>query len=245
MGSQAHLRIICSFILIICIFIFYPASIAQADVVDWSSFTRTLNDTFSGNNPHSGNNIIVLVFAILTFVFLAIILRLYFARQKQELKQYEINRERKLSHTDPAEGKQQRRWFRIKHRQNLRWVPSIKASQTKESQREKAELLDISGGGLRFQTTSMLSVGDEITFFLDIGEKKPLSVRGSVLRIEEQATLEQPAYQVAIQFADLRPGERDRLVSWITRGQRDIMHEDKIGASLSTSEGLEEEIISG
>lgn len=232
MGARAPVFKICGLITSASLHILGVVFDVHADVVDWSSFTRTVNDTFSGNNPHSSNNIIVLLLALFTVVLFAVISRFYQAKEKKEILQYEVNREKKRSQLNSsADAKQQRKWFRIRQSLLLKWIPSFKAIYARESQFEKAELIDISGGGLRFQTDSMLKVDDELTFVLDIGDKKPLSLRGRVLRVEEKEAPDRPVFQVAVQFGDLLSGERDRLVSWITKGQREIIHEERIAGS--------------
>ena len=209
-----------------------PAFAAPAE---WTEFARALNNSMGGHQLFTRNTFIALAIIIVICVVLFIMNRVYWNNRKKEIAQYEKKRLEHREHVEqtvkpqPSTGCQRRQWFRIKTGHLINWVQSLRSPAVKEDQYNRDQLVDISGGGLSFTTKSPLAPGDELNFQLDIGGKKPLNFKGRVLRVEEDGDIVQPTYFVAIQFSQLLSGERDRLVSWILKGQREELQEIKMG----------------
>lgn len=225
-----HLRpwLVISFLLVICMGYAGPAYAAPDE---WTEFARALNNSMGGNQLFTINSFIVLSMTIVIAVLLAALNHIYWKNRKEEIIEYE---KRRLEHSEqPAPqpqptGSQRRQWFRIKSSLLFKWIQSWRAAMAKENHYHKDQLVDIGGGGLSFTTKSALFPGDELHFQLDIGGKKPLNFKGKVLRVQNDGDTVQPTYFVAIQFSDLLSGERDRLVSWIIKGQREELQEVKM-----------------
>ncbi|MEN6389937.1 MAG: PilZ domain-containing protein [Syntrophomonas sp.] len=211
---------------------------AYAAPAEWTEFARALNNSMGGHQVFTRNTFIVLAIIIVVTIVLFIMNRIYWRNRKEEIAQYE---KRRLEHIEqparpkPSTSNQRRQWFRIKTNLLIKWIQSLRASTVKETQYNRDQLVDISGGGLSFTTHSALSPDDELNFQLDIGSKKPLNLKGKVLRVQDDGDTVQPTYFVAIQFSDLLSGERDRLVSWILKGQREELQEIKMEESAEPS----------
>lgn len=199
----------------------------QAESMSWDSFSRALNNAFTGNIM-SRNNLIVLIITLIVVLALMLVFHLYWKREREQI----LNHSKHISHSPslpqpPHNVRQQRRkWFRLRTDLLIKWIQSKRSTVVGEAHYRKDHLLDISGGGLSFKTSSFLSEGDDLTFLIDIGGKKPLTLKGRVLRVQEASAYNQE-YMVAIQFGDLLTGERDRLVSWIIKGQRAEMQDSE------------------
>lgn len=216
-------------LLIFCMGKSAPVSAAPAE---WTEFARALNNSMGGNQWFSRNTFIVLGMTIVITVVLFIMNRIYWKNRKEEIAEHEKRRMEQEQpvrpRPRPSHGRQRRQWFRIKTGLLIKWIQCWRAAMVKENQYNNDQLVDISGGGLSFTTQSQLSPGDELTFQLDIGGKKPLNIKGRVLRVQDDGDMVQPTYFVAIQFSELLSGERDRLVSWILKGQREELQETKM-----------------
>ncbi len=207
------------------------AAPAYAAPAEWTEFARALNNSMGGNQLFSRNTFIVLAITIVITALLFIMNRIYWKNRKEEIAEHE---KRRLKHVEqpvkpqPSASHQRRQWFRIKTSLLIKWIQALRASTVKENQYNRDQLVDISGGGLSFTTHSALSPGDDLNFQLDIGGKRPLNFKGKVLRVQDDGDTVQPTYFVAIQFSELLSGERDRLVSWILKGQREDLQEIKM-----------------
>lgn len=92
-----------------------------------------------------------------------------------------------------------------------RYLPGIA-----EFYEEKDDLiLDISGGGLLFNTKEKLSRGDLLVFDLHLTEEQVIhDLLGKVLNVEQNpADLEK--YKVHLKFVNIRPGEQELIVQLI------------------------------
>lgn len=207
------------------------AAPAYAAPAEWTEFARALNNSMGGHQILTRNTFIVLAMMSVITIVLFIMNRIYWNNRKEEIKAYEKRRLEHLEHPvklQASASHQRRQWFRIKTNQFIQWIQSLRASAARENQYNRDQLVDISGGGLSFTTHSVLSPGDELNFQLDIGGKKPLNFKGTVIRVQDDGDVVQPTFFVAIKFSELLSGERDRLVSWILKGQREELQETKI-----------------
>ncbi|MEN6347887.1 MAG: PilZ domain-containing protein [Syntrophomonas sp.] len=191
-----------------------------ASVTSWDQFSDSMNYSFSGQR----SNMLALIFLVMGFVILFVIIRVYFNREEkaERLSRKAYREKREAQEKQPG---QQRKWFRLKTSAEFRWIPTTMGDRVAENKFINDRMVDISGGGLCFATAELLNPGDEIEFILNTGEGKPMRLYGIVARIIEQEE-DELVNHVSIQFAGLRNGERDRIVSWIMRRQRDGIHEE-------------------
>lgn len=196
---------------------------AQAEVT-YRDVSRSISESFSGNRV----NVIGIVLTVLFFALVILIFHLSWLRKEKE-----INRKRRTRVALRPKGQPHKRsWFRLKISAEFKWVLVGEASKTKEEQYNTGRLVDISGGGVSFITGQKLNPGDEIEFLLDTGRDKPMFINGRVLRMDEETGHNDAVYKVSVQFGNLTNGERDRIVSFIMRRQRDRSAKNKEDLSL-------------
>lgn len=217
---------------------------AQTGVTDWSSFARSLNNTFDPSRAYTIQNAVLLVILILMLTLPLVLIRWYFSKEVQEQRQeYKQFRERRsLQKALQPVVEQQRNWFRLPIHLGLRWIPEAQASKTPERLYKKDKLCDISGGGLCFTTAAQLNPGEEIIILLEPVGIKPFRIHGQILRVEASLAPEIPEdnyddleaptpipepFEVAVEFVRMSLGEQERLISWIAQGQRDVIHDQK------------------
>lgn len=216
----------------------------QSDMSDWASFSRSLNDSFSPNHAYTVKNAVLLVLLIVLTALLILLFRWYFSREKQtERQQYLLYREHKKERAAlQPDSRQQRSWFRLPTSSAFKWIPADRADKTQERLYNRDKLYDISGGGLCFTTAAQLQPGEEIVVLLEPPGIKPFKIYGQILRVEENHitqtslpaddfqddTQPREPFEAALQFVSLPPGEQERLISWIAKGQREFIQEEKL-----------------
>lgn len=200
------------FLLLITLILALPA---RAEVT-YYDVSRSISDSLSGSRVSvAGIFLTVLFFALVFLIF----------RQSWLRKEKELDRKRRTRITLQPKGQPHKRsWFRLKTSAEFKWVLADEAPRKKEEQYNMDRLIDISGGGVSFITGQNLNPGDEIKFLLDTGKDKPMLVNGRVLRTDQESEQNSTLYKVSAQFGNLTNGERDRIVSFIMRRQRDSAH---------------------
>jgi hypothetical protein len=206
--------------------------------VEVNKFSSSFNEAFSGSQLLSMRNIVGFAL-ILVFILAFVIFYILWSKKEKEIhqKSYKVS-------WRPLKQGQKRNWFRLSTSTEIEWMPAGEAaSKAREIKYRRDRLVDISGGGLSFTTAETLNPGDEIKFLLDTGEDKPLTINGRVIRIfEEEAGQDGPVRRAAVQFADLLGGERDRVVSYIIKLQRDAIQKRKEEDAAPASEQQKEDI---
>lgn len=196
---------------------------ARAEVT-YHDVSRSISDSFSGSRV----NVAGILLTILFFALVFLIFRLLWLRKEKELGQKRITRVTLRPKGQPHK----RSWFRLKTSAEFKWVLAEEAPRKNEEQYNMDRLVDISGGGVSFITGQKLNPGDEIKFILDTGKGKPMLISGRVLRSDQESEQNSATYKVSAQFGNLTNGERDRIVSFIMRRQRDITTQKKVEVSL-------------
>lgn len=177
-----------------------------------------LKDTFNSPvaNKVSGITLILIVIACIAIVM---IFRYSFSREEQvQRTAREMYRERKRSQS----AGQKRNWFRLKTDAEIKWIDANLADKARENQYNVDQLIDISGGGLSFSTFELLNPADEINMILPVSPN-PLSIDGRVIR----SVPSDDAFHVSIQYVGMLDGQRDKLVAWIQKNQRNAMLVEK------------------
>ncbi|HWP97743.1 MAG TPA: PilZ domain-containing protein [Syntrophomonadaceae bacterium] len=216
----------------------------QTGVTDWSSFARSLNNTFDPSRAYTVKNAVLLVLLIVMLAIPVLLIRWYFSKEVQEQRQdYKrfLERRNQQKSLQPT-SEQQRNWFRLPIRLDFKWIPAAQASTTLERLYNHDKLCDISGGGLCFTTAAQLDPGEEIIVLLEPIGSKPFKINAQIRRIETSRVPQNPdhnyddedaytpfpePFDVAVQFIGISLGEQERLLSWIAQGQRDVIHDQK------------------
>ena len=217
---------------------------ALAQAVNWGQFSGSVNKGFSKENIYDTTKLYAFVVSIIAVIVIIAVFRWWSERQQQEqkksFKQYkEKQKELESKAQNPAH---KRKWFRLRTQAELRWIPAAQADHVKENRYFADQLVDISAEGMCFCTAEEITAGDEIRFLLDIGEERFLPILGEVVRLfdadvssnsnssaedgdEEAVEADQRVkHNVAIRFSYMTPGDNNRLVAWITKRQRDAIH---------------------
>jgi hypothetical protein len=137
-------------------------------------------------------------------------------RERRELEQ---RREQIASEAPPR--LERREWLRVAANLTLKVVPVGASPQ------EPAEILethDVGGGGLSFLTPVPPRRGTRLKFTLDLGERRPLVLRGSVVRVGAPR-LPDASSLVGVKFGEVDAATRERLIMWIAAtSRREIAH---------------------
>lgn len=180
----------------------------------WHDFSRSLNSALTDNKLLDLEN--VLGFVLTALLFYLVFLFISRAESKKVKSAYQ-NR-RSLTAVRPQGRSQNRYWFRMQTSAEFDWILADEALRAGKKKYNRDRLADISGGGLCFKTAVKLNPGDKIRFLIDVGRDKPMALNGKVVRTVEGN--DSGMHKVAVQFINILSGERDRIASWIMRGQR-------------------------
>ncbi len=198
----------------------------QTLALNWDEFSGAVNKGFRENQVFGFDDFMLLMVIILVSLIVVAIFRAQDMRKTKEMnRSFAEYKERTRA---ASAGKQQnRQWFRLRTRAEFSWILASKADTARQNQYHQDQLVDISGGGLSFQTAENLEANDEIVLILDTGGVKPLNIKGRVIRtVEENNKAEDgnnaALYNVAIQFVGLTGGQTDQIVNWITKREREI-----------------------
>lgn len=218
---------------------------ALAQAVNWSQFRGSVNKGFSNENIYDATKLYAFVASIIAVIIIIAVFRWWSEQQQQQqktnFKQYKEKQKEMESKTQNPAHK--RKWFRLRTQAELRWIPAAQADHVKESRYFVDQLVDISAEGMCFSTAEEITAGEQIRFLLDVGEERFLPILGEVLRLfdaevsgnsnssaeaggDEEAVeaTQRVKRNVAISFTHMTPGDNNRLVAWITKRQRDAIH---------------------
>lgn len=204
---------------------------AAVMAVNWNDFSHTVNKGFSNENIYDSSKIVAFVVSIIAVIVIIAVFQYWSkrARLEQEVTFQHYKEKQKEIASKTQNPAHKRKWFRLRTQAELRWIPASQTEHIKESKYNVDQLVDISAEGLCFCTAEELAAGTELRFLLDTGEERVLPIAGKALRIfdaEGGAEGDEPVkHNVAVQFTRMSPGDNDRLVAWITKRQRDAIHQ--------------------
>jgi hypothetical protein len=132
-------------------------------------------------------------------------------RERRELEQ---RRERIASEAPPR--LERREWLRVPATLTMKVAP-VSASPLAPA--EVLETCDVGGGGLSFLSDRPPRRGARLRFTLDLGERRPLAVRGAVVRVSPPRQSGAPSL-VGVRFAEVDDATRERLVMWVAQESR-------------------------
>lgn len=204
---------------------------AVAQAINWGDFSHSVDKGFSSENRYSSNKITAFVVSLIAVIVIITIFKWWSERKKreQEVNFHQYKEKQKEIESKTQNSAHKRKWFRLRVQAELRWVTAAEAEHTKESKYFVDQLVDISAEGLCFSTAEEMTAGVDIRFLLDTGENRILPIMGKALRIFDAEESSNPGelkkHNVAVQFTRMTPGDNDRLVAWITKRQRDVIHQ--------------------
>jgi hypothetical protein len=138
--------------------------------------------------------------------------------ERRERRELEQRRERIASEAPPR--MERREWLRVAASLTMKVAPAGASPQTPV---EIMETEDVGGGGLSFLSSAPPRRGTRLRFTLDLGERTPLAVRGSVVRVSPPRGGAGAPSLVAVKFGEIDSATRERLVMWIAaRSRREI-----------------------
>jgi len=79
----------------------------------------------------------------------------------------------------------------------------------------EARLLDLSAGGLRFESSESFAAGDVIDVRFNLAQTGPINVRGEVLRIAGRRNGDSGPCQYGIRFAGFDEATRVKIMTWV------------------------------
>ncbi|MDA8233825.1 MAG: PilZ domain-containing protein [Clostridia bacterium] len=82
--------------------------------------------------------------------------------------------------------------------------------------------LDISGGGIRFQTSVFLPEGTVVELKVDIQGHGQISALGKVIRTISSGEKEKKSYLIGVQFMIIEEKDRDKIIRHIFDKQREL-----------------------
>lgn len=199
----------------------YFLFIVPAQAANRNDALLDLKDTF--NTPVSGRSSITTTIISILICGIVIWVIYYYASQEKKTQRHSHEQHQEKIRLQRSSSQQKRNWYRLKTRGEFKWVPAELAPNVKENKYRHDQLIDVSGGGLCFSTAEPIANGDEIKLILSLGEKNPLVLNGKVIRAVEDAGV----HTVSIEYIGIRDGQRDRIISWILKNQRNIMQNQK------------------
>ena len=134
--------------------------------------------------------------------------------EKRERRELQRRRERIASEAPPR--LERREWVRIPAKVKMKVAA---ASTGPLSPALTLKTNDLGGGGVSFFTDRAPRRGARLSLSLDLGERRPLAVRGVVVRVNPPPRPGAPSL-VAVRFAEVAAGTRERLVHWIVAEER-------------------------
>jgi len=134
--------------------------------------------------------------------------------QQRERRELEARRVRIASEAPPR--LERREWARIPANVAIKVAPTSAGPRAPVTE---LETHDVGGGGLSFLSEEPPRRGTRLSFTLDLGERRPLAVRGVVCRVEPPRHPGAPS-RVAVRFSEISAATRERLIMWIAQRSR-------------------------
>lgn len=132
----------------------------------------------------------------------------------------------KLLHTVDIKRNQLRQYVRMEVNLPVKFrllkTENPDTSEVKRGQVVEAKIADISGGGLSFLGQKSLRPGDMVSLSFSLPEQTFAGVPAKVLRIGIQEGKTQTLYRHHLQFTNIAPAQRERVVRFVFDRQRQI-----------------------
>lgn len=198
-----------------------PASAAIASTspvimgLDYSSFSDTLNRGMSGQYNRNYGGLFIL------FGILAVVLACY-VLLRAVLP--DANAKKAKKSTDAPPAPQNRSFVRLDVDLPFQYI-WLSDEDDSELEYQSARTVDISGGGFGFGSDNDIKTGQRLRVSIPLPGGPQLDLVGQVVRILNRSDNYGNNHIVAVEFVNIREGERERIVNWIFKYQRETIEE--------------------
>lgn len=116
---------------------------------------------------------------------------------------------------------QRREYVRLEVQTSFRYRIFAEPGDSQPAPRpfEKSYIVDISGGGVRFFSEEVITVGTVLEMRLGIEGIERDIVVGRVVRCRERV---EGGYEIGVSFEAVSPATQDQIISWIFNKQREL-----------------------
>ncbi|WP_197079039.1 PilZ domain-containing protein [Candidatus Syntrophocurvum alkaliphilum] len=193
----------------------------------WYEFSSSMSRSFNKVDIFSFSNLFILILIILTIAFIIYFLRREAVRQNLEARQAykEFLKQQRIKRLPQAVEGQKRNWFRLKTELDIQWIPSSLADKYNKKDYYKGCVINISGGGLLFRSNELVTA-NEVEFYIEL-DGELMHLNGEVVRVEEEQENDDKKYLVGVKFINIKEVQRDYIISWITKSQREEVSNNK------------------
>ncbi len=195
--------------------------------MSWEQFTASLSRAFSNEYVFTIQNISLFTLVVLICLIIVFIIRYDAIRSDvkrriayQETQKF-LRKKRRLS-----QDGNKRDWYRMEIELPFQWYPLSLADSVTAQDFYQGVAIDISGGGLLFQTEKISTLDEQIQILLPI-DGKTLELTGQVVRAQAEEIDGINCYLAGVKFINIREGQRDKIVSWIMKLQAEELLEQK------------------
>ena len=125
----------------------------------------------------------------------------------------------------PAEARkrQRRAWVRVPAVLNFLYAAVDAANPDQELEFQRAQTLDISGGGLLFATDRSFLPDDRLKIILELPPDQKIELVGRVARIVNNPSGAWRRFSVGVEFIQIGERDRDRIIRWVFERQRELI----------------------
>lgn len=203
------------------------AACGDACALTFNEFSSSVTSTFD-SDPFAINRLVAGLSLIVFMFFIYGAFRMWKKQTDQAVDHhYELVKQRHEAYLEALRtGKgQKRQWFRLYSPAEFEWQPPHRPAQGTRPKFKQDRLIDVSAGGIGFLTSEVLEAGDRIKLILYTGEGSPMYMEGHVARVIPDQESGGLVSLVGVAFDDITEAERDRMLAWIARRQRDQLSE--------------------
>ena len=224
-----------------CMLAFAVTTLASFEIVSprESDVLDGISRAFFAALDRDGSDVVVGVWAVLALAAACVVagwLRGDAQSAQRERRELEQRRERIASEAPPQ--LERREWVRIPANVEMKVVPT---SAPRPTLAETLRTNDVGGGGVSYFSDVAPRCGTRLSVTLDLGQARPLAVRGAVVRVSP-ADGAGGRSLVAVKFGEIDSATRERLVTWIAAEERREIIEARRGR---LCEGCERPIAEG
>lgn len=126
-----------------------------------------------------------------------------------------------ISRPEMAVKRQRRSWVRVPVCLDFHYARPPRKPYQEPDYRE-AQTLDLSAGGLRFNSQQKFRHGEELRLRLNLPSGL-LELKAKVVRVDETFNSERRCYQVGLEFIDIKERQRDRIMRFAFEQQRQLI----------------------
>lgn len=172
-----------------------------------------IGEAFRATLDRDGGSVVGVAGAILALIFFVLLLRSVRREiRKERAEQAARDAQHAAAQAEAAARTERREWVRVAaHLQMM-----LRQTDGHRVYYGSRETQNLSGGGVAFLSHVRPALGVPLELILDLGEKRPLSLMGIVVRVEPRPASGAP-FLVAVRFGPIATVEREQVVRWVAR----------------------------